>query len=1802
MSDSESSSDQNGLGHLRQALDTLSPRLRAAADAIAERAVGRLRAGLPADVGVLVDGQTISAELLRLRSAVERNGIVFPEDADIATLLAGVDRKLREDSRKNSLAAAIATLDVLERIRHVSGDAPASLQQIQHAGVTLRAMLEEATEEDSDAVSLKLRPFAAFVSLVQGEFLSEEMLAGPIACVTESFGPQILASLMSKRLVIAAEQSVGPSGVGERTPVVALPDDAESSEDRVKHDASEGASVAGAANAESTVSKSAAGTASNATGEEDATKRRSASVDAVAAVEEGVVAAAPSDQQLCDILWKLVGEGRAALASNIANVAGGVDRIEAASLGGLFRVVALAPHVSGSVALAAHAVQPQAETVNAYRDAVDDAVLAVRDQDVPDAERLARRMLAFAASLRPALLAPQSGVTALLASLEHLEAESESFRKIRDALATFSGANLELDPMVLKGVRDHANWEGRLAAHERDCNEWLTSQRASRLRFAAATTVWREWLADGGAIGKTIRVITQGKRDTLAQAAVAESIKEWARTQRLEQLIDSTDARHRKQRANLDPIEGPARTEIHNRVESYLALLRHWTVLLRDEPGKLNNFTESAVDKLRHSVRSALPQARADVAAVGVRYQGSGFVAAARSGVSRALDDLGDLLDVASQQPQAVQSLRRTLNQEFLQDPWLQLDDQWSPASNWSTEESRQGAIDLLARLLEIASAPPDLDRAFEVACTARNHLRTAQVIDAVREAGDDARALALESRRQDHLGACRVWMRERQDETLTQIERAVCHGLLTPEQRSDMQARAITAVGEPLDFAHVGRDLSKIERELEALERGRASTVNSEYIQLLDQRRGELRQQDREVIEAAIERQDYQSAWECLEFMRQGRPLTFGMETETSAFTEFFVGDQTSGIASFVDRYAALMRSQRPRDLIEAIRETRALPPIDLSGASADEASAAARLAGAWLELKDGRGNSDRLRESLHEVLGGLGFKDVVVGDVEVDADFGCWRADVTTAPIRDRNICVVPHFGSQADGRYRVLGIHDSLNDERLEEQTRNYRDSDAVVALYFGLLSNRTRRELAAGNRKEQNRTLVVDDAVMFFACGSRTNRLARVFQCTLPFAFAEPYKTTASLVPVEMFFGRSRERTSLVDPSGANLVYGGRQLGKSALLRDIERREHDAARGRIVKWIDLKAAGVTKAEDIWAEIVHALAPLEILGKSLSRPESICVSIEDWLDDEPGRTILLLLDEADAFLFADGRKTDDRTHEGFPEVARLKGLMDKTDRRFKVVFAGLHNVQRTARDVNSPIAHLGNAVCIGPLLDDDEWKQARDLITVPLGRLGFSLNPPDLWMRVVSYTNYYPSLIQVFCKHLLEYLHRQEFDTTACPPYPVTIRDIEKAFQLEPLQEEIRHKFEMTLDLDRRYRLIALRIALACLEQVSTRYVGVDVDWVRGECLSLWHQGFPQGDQSHELFRTLLFEMVGLGILRTVGNDHYTIRSPNVLNLLGQKDKIVSDILDIAAMPPAATYFNGMSRRPLDGDVWVRSPLTADQESLLTQQKTECVVLNGSELGGIGRLRQAFTAIPGVVDVRWADRLTQAAQFQSWLEERLGSRSERAEGAELLVVPEECDWTPQWVEIAVRLTQKKTGVKRVTRIVFVAGAERVWSLTDDAIIDRLPVVRCSLSRWHHTFFDYWAEQVGLPVSASMQKLIQDATGGWPLLMEKFADQCRHSTHLWDKCLAELFSGLGTALSAEDLAALKDARRCLGILADYEPVCPSDAVDLVGEYGELMKRTLRWAERMEFTESVERGIVVEPIVREIVAAISKG
>ena len=153
-----------------------------------------------------------------------------------------------------------------------------------------------------------------------------------------------------------------------------------------------------------------------------------------------------------------------------------------------------------------------------------------------------------------------------------------------------------------------------------------------------------------------------------------------------------------------------------------------------------------------------------------------------------------------------------------------------------------------------------------------------------------------------------------------------------------------------------------------------------------------------------------------------------------------------------------------------------------------------------------------------------------------------------------------------------------------------------------------------------------------------------RMSALFDCTLPFTCAEPFVTTASVVPPELFYGRAKERQDIMDRYGSCFVYGGRQIGKTALLRSVEAEfnrptppsEPSAGegetQGRIAKWIDLKQNAIGEARppgDVWTVIWRELN--DVRGESSDTPpqgrdaliERLSGHIREWLSQSDEST---------------------------------------------------------------------------------------------------------------------------------------------------------------------------------------------------------------------------------------------------------------------------------------------------------------------------------------------------------------------------------------------------------------------------------------------------------------------------------------------------------------------------------------------------------------------------------------------------
>ncbi|MCM2418613.1 hypothetical protein [Streptomyces sp. RKAG293] len=277
-----------------------------------------------------------------------------------------------------------------------------------------------------------------------------------------------------------------------------------------------------------------------------------------------------------------------------------------------------------------------------------------------------------------------------------------------------------------------------------------------------------------------------------------------------------------------------------------------------------------------------------------------------------------------------------------------------------------------------------------------------------------------------------------------------------------------------------------------------------------------------------------------------------------------------------------------------------------------------------------------------------------------------------------------------------------------------------------------------------------------------------------------------------------------------------------------------------------------------------------------------------IRKWLQGNPTRRLLVLADEADAFLTADSRPAYTAGGQStFPTVMKLQGLMEESDRRFKVVFAGLHQVQRFGHLSNVTVVHGGPSILVGPLTHP----AALRLVAEPMAALGYAFDRPELVWRVLAATNYQANLVQIFCSELVRTMHTRSVGEDGRPA-TISEDDVQSVAASDVVRQRIAERLRFTINLEDRYRVLALVIALRSLEDgYAGGYTPKELLDRAGE---VWAEGFAQ--LSAGQVRIYLEEMEGLGLLiRLSDQRRFAVRSPNVVNMLGTRDELAVELAE-------------------------------------------------------------------------------------------------------------------------------------------------------------------------------------------------------------------------------------------------------------------------------------------------------------------
>jgi len=1282
----------------------------------------------------------------------------------------------------------------------------------------------------------------------------------------------------------------------------------------------------------------------------------------------------------------------------------------------------------------------------------------------------------------------------------------------------FSLSGGYLDPPILQNILGKEEAETRIKELSGRAGEWLTQAPFRRTRFSGSDQVWQLIVGQKGVLHEWYDAVGQDQRALVHQTE--KQVGYWKdRSWVIRQLQKLFQGLHGASKT----IDGEARDQMIRWISEAADLAQQWcdavskTQPSTEENHWLKDKTALLCDDFKQTLPPAIDEVRDLLAMASSPLEKSQYVLLENT-LRLLARQLGlpdqDTLELVHSAFQAQKSFQENLASILVNYPEIELKDNGIPANRFSLEDAsvlvraRHNALDAAAAWLE------------------RHDYRFIDTLVGSMSVKDRDR---IGREKEERLYSDIQILEQEVDRTVERVEQSLADGLFAEDEYIEDVSRVesvrkqlkIINVSEPAlsspNLRKLSSDLKMIRSKLDARHAGRLDSSRNHWKVLsaglskyvLDEN---LRSQVISSVEQDFERQNLRAVTEAMSHLEDvaAGNKKLSVELFTNVDTVYKVKEFTQEIREMIpdlDKTPLLRKGEQ---------FTRRLP--------SDRVHEVQEALGAWQKLKkeESKNQKDINFSYLITVMKYLGWEtDESSSPVSIASqapmNFQHWRiyaAPRVPVPVYQFGSERMKEFGSI--GRYDVVGAWGRPGFEAIDALMERLGKIPCIL-LYFGRMQPTQRAELMRLAKRKQLPLLVIDELLMLFLAKEYEVRLSAMFECTLPYASINPYVPfAAGGVPPEMYFGRNEESKALLDPYGPSIVYGGRQLGKSALLKRAQREFHKPQQGQFAIYEDIRLIGApTTEQDYRKEILDRLLTAFVRENVLekSRQQFDMEKMSDQLISQirsNGWRVLLLIDEADNLLEADAQRN-------FYVVTHLKRVMDQTDRMFKVVFAGLHHVQQFRNISNQPLSHLGdvNAIEIGPL----EANAAIELIKEPLRNVGYIFGKPgqedsSLVAHILSYTNYHPGLLQIFGQYLVEHLNtKQQIGT---PPFSITRADIEAVYRNPKLRETIRDRFKITLALDERYEAVTLALILDQWHEKN----GFDRLFTPEELFGIaqihWPEGFSE-DVYPDKFKVFLEEMRGLGVLSASGieNRKYRLRSPNLVPLMGTEDQIYNRLQTISENRPANKQrILECYHAPINPPYY--SPLTYSQEREIAGNTSGVCLVFGSEATRVYGLSDALKAT--------------AQKMGAWTEIRVAARSEDALSDQLkiflkqnsrenfLMAFRELDGSPdemaEQVLAAARFCRKNR--ERKLRIVFQLDALSAYHWLQLPLEMREDVEQnhvdnaVTLNRWDKLGIRQLLEQhePELLASESNIRKIYEVTGGWPYLLDAVIDLCKDDT----------------------------------------------------------------------------------------------
>ena len=1083
-------------------------------------------------------------------------------------------------------------------------------------------------------------------------------------------------------------------------------------------------------------------------------------------------------------LWRAIGIGRSGIAYHIARLVAEQGVANPFPPAELIAASTLAGHAQSDDSRVVSALRRLFENINPDK---------LSYSELGDHENDAVNLLLFSATLRPTLFAPSTGAASLL---RRVSVSSEGLAPVYQLAKTMAEhadrlQGVRLDSSLFRATGG-GYWQEAFDAFAVRVGEWRNRAASKHNLFGRADRVWHDLLSDNGCLAELAALV---RRDHGSDRSRVEAICKQIRDRRaFSELVQRTDRKGR----GVDPIQGRALKQLWNDVQPALEFGAEWLRMMDLKPNP-SGYVSQRIEALRKDLDRYGANAVKAIEVALARETSVALVATLKQ-AKTAVDELLQVLDSETEGRESDDVPDVIQSRDLLYVTALELDTRFTPASI-------DDAPSLLTLLLD-SEAHADAPRAAFDARLARGDLIGASLAcDLMDEEGDpdtdqcrESVIREIEDRRQELRKALAAEERR--------LEHAFCRGQINADERSDMAAELVAMRGVEQSSLSIPPTLSEVVAVAGAFPR--LDQISRKIKASCEER---MRKTRVRLVAVPADRVDDDVRLTVDQAIDAGNLLTANeqisrLEEGQSVLPPPVLDDPFRDFVSVVeeierDREATGMAGL---DIVRRAEERESIGGVFFKNLTELEGNQAADLLRAWYGLA----RTKRVaKNTLQDLLQHLGFKVRSISTVQVGR--GWPRADVETEVIDDRALCPSRQFGSEAAGRYRVL-----LNWERPADESilRSVGDDGLIptVVLHFGCLGA-DREKLRAqtgsdspavprrrrGSHPVPGRSSVgaLVGAVSLLAavhlCRPLCDDIRRgaAGACSTAETRSDSWEWTSRLARASFMAAVSSARQHSCGALSAISTGLTRRTSRSG---SISRSTRSAMRGGQVTF------GRYCSGELGRLGVIEKGRRELDPGDRKQVDAFLNRIRQWLAAQQNRRLLLLLDEADEFLNKDAR-TD------FKESARLKGLMDETERRFKVVFAGLHNVLRTTRQANHPLAHFGDPIRIGAMLSNGEWREAQALVRGPLQAVGCRFERDDLSTRVLAHTNYYPSLIQLYGAELVRRLR----DSTKHFPYEIDDDDINDAYASRDLRSAIRERFLLTLQLDQRYEVLAYVLAL-------------------------------------------------------------------------------------------------------------------------------------------------------------------------------------------------------------------------------------------------------------------------------------------------------------------------------------------------------------------------------------------------------